>query len=148
MRCPFCGFENSKVVDSRAKSNGKIIRRRRECLSCKKRFTTKEYIEETPILVVKSDQRREAFNPEKLKQGILRACAKRPISIKQIQEMVEQIENNLKDKSVEEISSKDIGLMVMERLKKLDHVAYVRFASVYRRFQDKEEFLAELQGLN
>ncbi|HDP99686.1 MAG TPA: transcriptional repressor NrdR [bacterium] len=148
MRCPFCGFNNSKVVDSRSKSNGKIIRRRRECLSCNKRFTTKEFIEETTLMVIKSDLRREVFNCKKLKQGIMRACAKRPISINQIDAMVEQIENTFKDKSVEEIPSKDIGLMVMKRLKELDHIAYVRFASVYRNFQDKEAFLAELQGLN
>ena len=148
MRCPFCGFVQSKVVDSRSKSNGKIIRRRRECLSCKRRYTTKEYIEETPILVIKSDLRREAFNRKKLKHGILRACAKRPISVSQIDSMVEQIENKLKDKSIDEIPAKDIGLIVMKHLKQLDHVAYVRFASVYRNFQDKEEFLIELQGLN
>lgn len=148
MRCPFCGFEDSKVVDSRSKSSGKIIRRRRECLSCKKRFTTKEYVEEAPILVIKSDLRREAFNCKKLKKGILMACAKRPVSAKQIDELVEQIENKLKDKSVDEISSKEIGLMVMKKLKEVDHIAYVRFASVYRNFQDKDEFLAELQGLN
>ncbi|NOZ61526.1 MAG: transcriptional repressor NrdR [Calditrichaeota bacterium] len=148
MRCPFCGHENSRVIDSRAKNDGKIIRRRRECLACRKRFTTKEYIEQTPILVIKADHRREAFNREKLRQGILVACAKRPISIKKIDDLVEQIENSLKDKSVDEISSQEIGLMVMERLKKIDHVAYVRFASVYRKFQDKEEFLEELQGLN
>ncbi len=148
MRCPFCSYEHSKVVDSRSKSEGKIIRRRRECLSCKKRFTTKEYIEETTILVIKSDMRREVFNSKKLKRGILMACAKRPVSINQIDEMVEQIENKLKDKSVDEISSKEIGLMVMKKLKEIDHIAYVRFASVYRNFQDKEEFLAELQGLN
>ncbi len=148
MRCPFCGYAESKVVDSRAKTNGKIIRRRRECLSCTRRFTTKEYIEETPILVIKSDLRREAFNRKKLKQGIMTACAKRPISTSQIDEMIEQIENNLKDKSIDEIPSKDIGMMVMQMLKQIDHVAYVRFASVYRNFQVKEEFLAELKELN
>ena len=148
MRCPFCGFEQSKVVDSRSKSNGKVIRRRRECLSCLRRFTTKEYIEVTPMLVIKSDLRRESFNREKLKQGILRACAKRPVSVKQIDSIVEQIENNLKDRPTDEIPAKDIGSMVMKSLKQLDHVAYVRFASVYRNFQDKEEFLAELQDLN
>ena len=147
MRCPFCGFDQSKVVDSRSKSNGKVIRRRRECLSCKRRFTTKEYIEETPILIIKSDLRREAFSRKKLKQGIIHSCAKRPISVTQIDNIVETIENNLKDRSIEEIPSKDIGMMVMKQLKQLDHIAYVRFASVYRNFQDKEEFLAELQEL-
>ncbi len=148
MRCPYCNVSNSKVVDSRAKSDGRVIRRRRECISCKRRFTTKEYIEETPILVVKCDQRREAFNREKLKQGILLACTKRPISIAQIESLVNQIENSLKDLSKEEVSSKQIGELVMKHLKKLDQVAYVRFASVYRNFKDKEEFLAEIQGLN
>ncbi len=148
MHCPFCSFLQSKVVDSRSKSNGKVIRRRRECLSCLRRFTTKEYVEETPILVIKSDLGRETFNRKKLKQGIMIACAKRPISVNQIDTMVEHIENNLKDRSVDEIPAKDIGSMVMKSLKQLDHVAYVRFASVYRNFQDKEEFLAELQDLN
>jgi transcriptional repressor NrdR len=147
MRCPYCNENNSKVIDSRAKSEGRVIRRRRECISCKRRFTTKEYIEETPILVVKSDQRREAFNREKLKQGILLACSKRPISIDQIESLVNQVENSLKDQSKEEVSSKEIGQLVMQHLKQLDQVAYVRFASVYRNFQDKEEFLAEIQGL-
>ena len=148
MRCPICGYIQSKVVDSRTKSDGKIIRRRRECLSCKKRFTTKEYIEETPVLVIKADLRREAFNRKKLRQGIIRACAKRPVSINQVDDLVEQIENKIKDKSSDEIFSKDIGLMVMKKLKELDHIAYVRFASVYRNFQDKDEFLAELKDLN
>ncbi|MCI0493704.1 transcriptional regulator NrdR [candidate division KSB1 bacterium] len=148
MKCPYCQTNNSKVIDSRAKSEGKVIRRRRECISCGRRFTTKEYIEETPILVVKADMRREPFHRDKLKQGILIACTKRPISIDQIDTMVNQIENNLKDHSIEEISSKEIGLMVMRSLKQLDQIAYVRFASVYRKFQDKEEFLAELQELN
>ncbi len=147
MRCPYCNVNNSKVIDSRAKSDGTVIRRRRECVACKRRFTTKEYIEETPILVVKCDQRREAFNREKLKQGILLACTKRPISIAQIDGLVNQIENSLKDQSKEEVSSKEIGEMVMMHLKKLDQVAYVRFASVYRKFQDMDEFINEIQGL-
>jgi transcriptional repressor NrdR len=147
MRCPYCNVNNSKVIDSRAKSDGTVIRRRRECIACKRRFTTKEYIEETPILVVKCDQRREVFNREKLKQGILLACTKRPISIAQIDALVNQIENSLKDQSKEEVSSKEIGEMVMMHLKKLDQVAYVRFASVYRKFQDMDEFINEIQGL-
>lgn len=147
MRCPFCHHKHSKVVDSRAKSDGRIIRRRRECFACERRFTTKEYIEETPILIIKSDLRREAFSRKKLKNGIMMATAKRPISLNEIDSMIEKIENELKDKSIEEIPSKDIGLLVMNHLKKLDHVAYVRFASVYRNFKDKEEFLAELEGL-
>lgn len=148
MRCPYCAYINSKVIDSRSKSDGRVIRRRRECLSCKRRFTTKEYVEESPVLVVKSDLRREAFNREKLKQGIQLACSKRPISVKQIDEIIAQIENAIKDNAVEEISSKEIGSLVMSHLKALDQVAYVRFASVYRNFQDKEQFLAELEELN
>jgi len=139
--------DNSKVIDSRSKSDGRVVRRRRECISCKRRFTTKEYVEETPILVVKCDQRREAFNREKLKQGILLACTKRPISMAQIDGLVSQVENSLKDQSKDEVSSKEIGEMVMVQLKKLDQVAYVRFASVYRNFQVMDEFINEIQGL-
>lgn len=147
MKCPYCHHNDSKVIDSRAKSNGSVIRRRRECIACNRRFTTKEYVEETPILVVKSDQRREAFNREKLKQGIILACTKRPISINDIEGIVNQIENSLRDQSIEEITSKEIGSMVMNHLRRMDQVAYVRFASVYRKFQDKDEFLTELQEL-
>jgi transcriptional repressor NrdR len=147
MRCPYCNVDNSKVIDSRSKSDGRVVRRRRECISCKRRFTTKEYVEETPILVVKCDQRREAFNREKLKQGILLACTKRPISMAQIDGLVSQVENSLKDQSKDEVSSKEIGEMVMEHLKKMDQVAYVRFASVYRNFQDMDEFLNEIETL-
>lgn len=148
MRCPYCHTNNSKVIDSRSKSDGSVIRRRRECISCERRFTTKEYIEETPILVIKSDQRREVFNREKLKQGIVLACTKRPVSINQIESIVNQVENSLRDQSKEEITTKEIGLLVMTHLKQLDHIAYVRFASVYRKFQDKDEFLVELQELD
>ena len=147
MRCPYCNVDNSKVVDSRSKSDGRVVRRRRECIACKRRFTTKEYVEETPILVVKCDERREAFNREKLKQGILLACTKRPISMAQIDGLVSQVENTLKDQSKEEVSSKEIGEMVMVHLKKLDQVAYVRFASVYRNFQVMDEFINEIKGL-
>lgn len=147
MRCPYCNVNNSKVIDSRSKSDGKVVRRRRECISCKKRFTTKEYIEESPILVVKCDQRREVFSREKLKQGILLACTKRPISIAQIDALVSQVENSIKDQSKEEIPSKEIGEMVIKKLKELDQIAYVRFASVYRNFQDMDEFINEIQGL-
>ncbi len=147
MRCPFCGTPDSKVIDSRSKSDGKVVRRRRECIACKRRFTTKEYVEENPILVIKCDQRREAFNREKLKQGVLLACTKRPISMAQIDALVSHVENTIKDQSREEVTSKEIGEMVMEQLKKLDQVAYVRFASVYRNFQAMDEFLHEIQGL-
>ena len=147
MRCPYCNVSDSKVIDSRSKSDGRVIRRRRECISCKRRFTTKEYIEETPILVIKCDQRREAFNREKLKQGILLSCTKRQISMAQIDSLVSQVENFLKDQSKEEVTSKEIGELVMAHLKKLDQVAYVRFASVYRNFQAMDEFIHEIQGL-
>lgn len=147
MRCPFCDFNDSKVIDSRTKSNGNVIRRRRECLSCKRRFTTKEFIEEMPIIVVKADQRREPFNRDKLKRGIQLSCSKRPISSSKIEEIALKVENQLREKVVDEVSSTEIGRLVMHLLKKLDQVAYVRFASVYRKFQDKEEFITELQEL-
>ena len=147
MRCPYCGYIDSKVIDSRTKSNGSIIRRRRECISCKRRFTTKEYIEETPLIVVKADQRREPFNREKLKRGIQLSCSKRPISSKTIDEIASKVENELREKVVDEVDSAEIGRLVMLHLKDLDQVAYVRFASVYRKFQDKEEFINELQEL-
>lgn len=147
MKCPYCGNQNSKVIDSRTKSNGSIIRRRRECISCRRRFTTKEYVEETPLIVVKADKRRENFNREKLKQGIQLACSKRPISNEKIEEIASKVENELREQVLDEISSTEIGRLVMLHLKKLDQVAYVRFASVYRKFQDKEEFITELQEL-
>ncbi len=147
MKCPYCNFEDSKVIDSRTKSNGSIIRRRRECLSCERRFTTKEYIEETPLIVAKADQRREAFNQNKLKHGIQLSCSKRPISGSTIDEIAVKIENTLREQFTDEVNSSEIGRLVMLHLKKLDQVAYVRFASVYRKFQDKEEFINELQEL-
>ena len=145
--CTICGYEDSKVIDSRTKSNGSIIRRRRECLSCKRRFTTKEFIEETPLIVVKADQRREPFDREKLKKGIQLACSKRPVSSKTIEEVTSKVENDLREQVMDEVSSIEIGRLVMLHLKELDQVAYVRFASVYRKFQDKEEFITELQEL-
>lgn len=147
MKCPFCGYPDSKVIDSRTKSNGSTIRRRRVCLSCERRFTTKEYVEETPLIVKKADQRREAFNRKKLKQGIQLACSKRPISNQQIDEIITQVENSLREQFLDEADSKEIGLLVMSHLKKLDQVAYVRFASVYRNFQDKQEFISEIKEL-
>jgi len=147
MKCPFCDFKDSKVIDSRTKSNGSVIRRRRECLFCKRRFTTKEYIEETPLIVVKADRRREPFNREKLKRGIQLSCSKRPISHKIIEEIAVKVENELRESVVDEVNSSEIGRLVMRHLKDLDQVAYVRFASVYRKFQDKEEFYNELQEL-
>ncbi|MBD3287258.1 transcriptional repressor NrdR [candidate division KSB1 bacterium] len=147
MRCPYCHFEDSKVIDSRSKNNGRAIRRRRECISCKRRFTTKEMVEETPLIVVKADQRREPFNREKLRQGIQLACSKRPISVQKIEDIASKVEYELREKVTDEVNSQEIGRLVMYHLKNLDQVAYVRFASVYRKFQDKEEFISELQEL-
>jgi transcriptional repressor NrdR len=147
MRCPFCRFDDSKVIDSRSSSDGKVIRRRRECLSCKKRFTTKEYVEEAQLMVIKVDGRREPYDREKLTRSLLIACKKRPIPTSKLDEVVTKIEGILRDKFQEEVPSREIGELVISYLRKLDEVAYVRFASVYRNFQDKEEFLNELEGL-
>lgn len=147
MRCPFCGSEENKVVDSRPSREGQAVRRRRECLSCKKRFTTYEYVERFPIMVIKSDGRREPFSRDKLMGGIELSCKKRPISMDQIETMVNDIETNVGSLSKMEVPSSKIGEMVMESLKKLDDVSYVRFASVYRQFKDKKEFLEELMNM-
>ncbi|KQC14027.1 MAG: hypothetical protein APR63_06405 [Desulfuromonas sp. SDB] len=147
MRCPFCGSEENKVVDSRPSREGQAVRRRRECLSCKKRFTTYEYVERFPLMVIKSDGRREPFSRDKLMGGIELSCKKRPISMDQIESMVNDIETNVSSLSKMEVPSNKIGEMVMESLKKLDDVSYVRFASVYRQFKDKKEFLEELMNM-
>lgn len=147
MRCPFCGHLDSKVLDSRANNNARSVRRRRECLSCSRRFTTKEYVEETPLFVIKSDGSREVFDREKVLKGIRAACNKRPISSDEIENIVEKVEGYLRDKNNAEIEAMQIGQEVMNELRELDDVAYVRFASVYRKFQDKEEFINELKGL-
>ncbi|KAA0229379.1 transcriptional regulator NrdR [bacterium] len=147
MRCPYCNHEDSRVIDSRTSNEGRVVRRRRECLSCQKRYTTKEYIEETPLIVVKGDGRRETFNREKIMHGLQIACSKRPVSMETINNCVDEIESRLRDGNHEEISSRLIGQLVMEKLRTIDEVAYVRFASVYRKFQAKEEFLEELKGL-
>jgi transcriptional repressor NrdR len=147
MRCPFCGHLDSKVLDSRANNNARSVRRRRECLSCSRRFTTKEYVEETPLFVIKSDGSRELFDREKVLKGIQAACNKRPISSDEIENIVEKVEGYLRDQNNAEIEAMLIGQKVMNELRELDDVAYVRFASVYRKFQDKEEFLNELKGL-
>ncbi len=147
MRCPYCNHLDSKVIDSRTKSNGDVIRRRRECLVCKRRFTTREYVELAPLIVVKSDQRREPFNLEKLRHGIELACSKRPISTDTIERIVSDVEHELRENVADEVSSKEIGRLVMHYLRKLDQVAYLRFASVYRNFNDKAEFISELQEL-
>jgi transcriptional repressor NrdR len=148
MKCPFCESEEDKVVDSRAAQDGRSVRRRRECLSCGKRYTTYEYVEKVTLTVVKSDGRREDFDRQKLFKGIALSCNKRPVSEEQINTLVSQIEEELQNSSRgTEVTSKRIGELVMERLKSLDEVAYVRFASVYRKFKDKNEFLEELKGL-
>jgi transcriptional repressor NrdR len=147
MRCPFCNYHDSKVIDSRTRDSGHSIRRRRECLKCRRRFTTREQIDEIPLWVIKQDGRREEFDRQKLIHGIQLACTKRPISIAAIEQLVSKIEYDLRDQGVDEVDSNAIGEKVMTSLKELDEIAYVRFASVYRNFQMKEEFLSELDQL-
>ncbi len=147
MKCPYCGFEESKVIDSRSADDGERIRRRRECLKCGKRFTTHEVIETVPIIVVKRDKSREVFDRNKLTAGILRACEKRPVSLKQIEGMVDRIEAKLQSMLDREITTMQIGEFAMEELKSVDEVSYVRFASVYRQFKDINTFLEELNKL-
>ncbi len=147
MKCPFCGFEESKVIDSRPTDEGQRIRRRRECLQCGKRFTTYEIIESLPIIVIKKDKSRETFNRDKLMTGLLRACEKRPVSIDTLDNMIDEIEIIIQNSLDREVSSERIGELVMEKLKKIDEVAYVRFASVYRQFKDINTFMTELNKL-
>lgn len=147
MRCPFCSFENSKVLDSRPAEEGFSIRRRRECLKCQRRFTTYEKVEQLPLIVVKKDGRREVFDSGKLLNGMRKSCEKRPISYHKLEEIVEQIEKELSNALEREINSQIIGEMVMQKLKELDEVAYVRFASVYRQFKDVNTFIEEIQLL-
>jgi transcriptional repressor NrdR len=148
MKCPYCGHEEDKVVDSRSSKEGQAVRRRRECLKCGKRFTTYEYVETVPLTIVKNDERREPFEREKLLHGILSACTKRPVSRERIDEIVDKIENAVQKLSKTEVPSSEIGKMVMDELYKIDEVAYVRFASVYRKFKDKGEFVAEVKDLD
>lgn len=143
MECPFCKYKDSKVIDSRH-TDINSIRRRRECENCKKRFTTYERIEQTPIMVIKKDKRREEFNRDKIKSGIIRSCEKRPISVQQIDNVVNKIESDIRRDYTDEVDSSIVGNIVMENLKELDEVAYVRFASVYREFKDIETFMKEL----
>ena len=145
MRCPFCESVDDKVIDSHTSGEGMSIRRRRECLKCGKRFTTYEYVEQAPLMVVKRDGTRKRFDREKIKTGIMKACEKRPVSMEKIDEIVEEIEREIQRKADREIKSTEIGGMVMDRLFKLDEVAYVRFASVYRRFKDVSHFMKELK---
>ena len=147
MKCPFCGYEESKVIDSRPTDEGEKIRRRRECIACAKRFTTYEIIESVPIVVVKKDKSRQAFDRVKLFNGMLRACEKRPVSIDQIEKVVSDIETELQNSLDREVTSVHIGELVMDKLKGLDEVAYVRFASVYRQFKDINTFMDELTKL-
>lgn len=147
MKCPYCSFEESKVIDSRPTDEGERIRRRRECLNCQKRFTTYEVIESLPIIVIKKDKTREPFNREKLLNGIMRSCEKRPVSLETIEKVVDDIEASISNSLDREVSTHRIGELVMDHLKKIDEVAYVRFASVYRQFKDINTFMEELNNL-
>ena len=147
MRCPYCAFLESKVVDSRPADEGASIRRRRECLSCHKRFTTYETVESLPLMVVKKDGSRQSFDRNKVLSGLIRACEKRPVSYQAMEGLVAEIEQALQNQMDREVSSAEIGELVMERLKDVDEVSYVRFASVYRQFKDINTFMAELNKL-
>ena len=147
MKCPFCGHLEDKVIDSRPAEDGSSIRRRRECLSCSSRFTTYEKVELLPLLVIKKDGTREAYSQDKLLNGILKACEKRPVSSEQMMDMVTYVENQIQNSTKRETSTNEIGEMVMKQLKDIDEVAYVRFASVYRQFKDVNSFLEELQDM-
>lgn len=147
MKCPFCGYEESKVIDSRPTDEGERIRRRRECIKCGKRFTTYEIIESVPIIVVKKDKSREVFDREKLLGGMLRACEKRKVSIETLENAVSEIEAMLQNSLDREVTSIHVGELAMDKLKEIDQVAYVRFASVYRQFKDINTFMEELSKL-
>jgi len=147
MKCPFCGYSESKVVDSRPTEEGATIRRRRECLNCQKRFTTYEIMERLPLVVVKKDGSRQTFDKQKLLNGMLRACEKRPVPLAELQAVADEIEQELQNSLEREIKTTDVGEMVMNGLKELDEVAYVRFASVYRQFRDINTFMVELNKL-
>ncbi len=147
MKCPYCAYEESKVIDSRSADDGERIRRRRECLKCGKRFTTHEIVETVPIMVIKRDKTREPFNREKLYSGLLRACEKRPVSIERVEAVVSNIESRIQNSLDREVTSEKIGELAMEHLKSIDEVAYVRFASVYRQFKDINTFMQELTNL-
>jgi len=147
MNCPFCGHREDKVIDSRESKEGEIIRRRRECLGCARRFTTYERIDEIPYMVIKKDGRREKFDRQKVMNGLLRACEKRPIGMSKLAEIIDAVESRLAETPDRELSTTEIGEMLMDRLVALDKIAYVRFASVYRDFQDVEAFLKELKEM-
>ena len=145
MKCPSCQYNETKVVDSRLNGDGTSIRRRRECLKCEKRFTTYEYVEHVPLMVVKRDSRRQPFDREKIIAGIVKACEKRPVSIDKIESVTAEIERIVQKKYDREVEAKDLGEIIMEKLSMLDEVAYVRFASVYRQFRDVNQFMNELK---
>ncbi len=147
MKCPYCGHLGDKVVDSRESREGEVIRRRRECLECGRRFTSYERVDEIPYMVVKKDGRRERFERQKLIAGLLRACEKRPVSVAALELIADRVEMTLQDRPEKEMATADIGAFVMQELKRLDKVAYVRFASVYRHFRDVGEFMTELRDL-
>jgi transcriptional repressor NrdR len=147
MNCPFCAFREDRVIDSRESKEGDVIRRRRECLQCLRRFTTYERIDEIPNMVVKKDGRREKFDRQKVLSGLLKACEKRPISMPTLARLVDEVESRLSEKPEREINTTEVGELLMERLLSIDKIAYVRFASVYRDFQDVEAFLSELKDL-
>lgn len=147
MKCPFCGYSEDRVVDSRVGGDGEFIRRRRECLKCHRRYTTYEYVEDVLPMVVKRDGRRETFDRQKLRSSILKACEKRSVGVQAVDDVVKDIETRLHERAEKEISSLELGDMVMEHLQKLDQVAYVRFASVYRQFKDISQFMDEVKGL-
>lgn len=147
MKCPYCGHPDSRVVDSRATDEGSAIRRRRECVSCERRFTTYEVVDEVPLMVVKKDGRREPFNRNKILTGLMKACQKRPVPMSVLEEITSDVERELRGRLEREVSSREIGEMVIRRLRDLDKVAYVRFASVYREFKDIDTFMDELKKL-
>jgi len=148
MKCIYCGFTDSKVIDSRSAEETNAIRRRRECLKCGKRFTTYEMIENTPFLVVKNDGSRQSFDPQKIKRGIIKACEKRPVTMTQIDDMVADIEKTISNSLEQEVKSSKIGEMVMDKLKEIDEISYVRFAAVYRKFKDITTFIKFLNDVN
>lgn len=147
MKCPFCSSDEDKVIDSRSSNEGKSVRRRRECLKCDKRFTTYEYVEEIPLMVIKKDGRRESFDRNKILNGILKACEKRPVSMEKVEAVVDRVEKEIQKTFDKEVKAQELGELVMEHLHKIDEVAYVRFASVYRQFKDINQFMRELKDL-
>ncbi len=147
MKCPFCGETDNKVIDSRLSKDGNVIRRRRECIICSRRFTTYEHIEEIPVMIIKKDGRREVFSREKVRSGIQKACQKRDISINVIEDFLDELDRDLRESGEKEVPSQKIGEKIMTKLHETDDVAYVRFASVYREFKDVNDFVSELKSL-